>query len=103
LRRAVNHARREGGDDEPETLTEGKPVIAEEKITSKSGEKCGLAEEKYAIEGALLFGLHPENAETAVINLTITESTAVVWQSGGQAGERQVTSFHGREQKKDSS
>lgn len=32
---------------EPETLTEGKPVVAEEDIRNKGGETCGYSEEKY--------------------------------------------------------
>ncbi len=41
--------------------------------------------------------MNPENAETKVLELSITESAAHVWQSAEQEAEKQVVLFHGSE------
>jgi hypothetical protein len=81
----------------PETLTAGKSVLGTESIKNKGSEKCPFLEENYAIEGGLLTRLTPENAETKVLELSITESAAHVWQSAEQEAEKQVVLSHGSE------
>jgi hypothetical protein len=75
----------------------GTTTLAKESIKSKTGEKCGFAEPEYAIEGALLFALHPENEETTILGLSITESSAIVWQPAEQQETKQVVVHHGGE------
>ncbi len=82
---------------EPQTLTEGKPVLAEESVKSKAGEKCAYTVEKYAIEGALPFRLQPESVEAQVVNLSVPESSTAVWQSAEQQMEKQTIVYHGGE------
>jgi hypothetical protein len=83
---------------EPETMTEGKPVIANEKIKSKAGETCAVAEEKYAIEGAIPLRLTPENEEAAEVHLSVVgESSTSVWQPAEQEGKKKVKLMHEEE------
>jgi hypothetical protein len=82
---------------EPRILTEGKPVLATMQVQNRSGEKCAFAEEKYAIEGGLLFHLSPENEETTTLEFSATESSAHVWQSAEQFAEKQVVLSHSGE------
>jgi hypothetical protein len=81
----------------PESLTAGKSVLATEAIKNRGSEKCPFLEESYAIEGSFLVRLTPENAETKVLELGITESATHVWQSAEQEAEKQVVLSHGSE------
>jgi hypothetical protein len=81
----------------PESLTGGKAVLGTISVKNRGSEKCPFLEESYAIEGGLLARLTPENAETKVLELSITESAAHVWQSAEQEAEKQVVLSHGSE------
>jgi hypothetical protein len=81
----------------PESLTAGKSVLGTISIKNKGSEKCPYLEESYAVEGSFLTRLSPENAETKVLELSITESALHVWQSAEQEAEKQVVLFHSSE------
>ncbi len=80
---------------EPENLTGGKPVLAEETIKSKTGETCVVAEEKYKIEGAMPLRLNPENKEAKVVSLSAAaKSSTKVHQPAEQEEEREIKLEH---------
>lgn len=81
----------------PESLTGGKAVLGTIAVKNRGSEKCPFLEENYVIEGGLLTHLTPENAETKVLELSITESAAHVWQSAEQEAEKNVVLSHGSE------
>jgi hypothetical protein len=84
---------------EPETLTEGKPVVAEEAVRNKGGETCGYAEEKYKIEGSLPLTLSPANKEATSIKFILPERPPEdVWQPAEQHRTKRVGLTHEEKQ-----
>lgn len=78
---------------EPETTTEGKPVIAEETI---KGASCSYVEEKYKIEGELTAIPKTENKQVKVIGLEFLP-IVVVWLPGRHEAKREPKLKHGTE------
>jgi hypothetical protein len=72
---------------EPEKLTEGKPILAEEKISNKGSETCTLAEEKSKIEGSVAAHISPEREAAEKIELRLVAKAVSTWWQPGELQE----------------